>query len=131
MVSTSLSNVNELAKEVYRRNVEKGFYQKEKNIGEMIALLHSELSEALECDRKDRYANADNETWDMLDASPDEMSFADLFRETVKDTFEDEIADTFIRLLDISGFLEIDLERHIKYKMKYNETREFKHGKRY
>ena len=67
----------------------------------------------------------------MLDASPDDASFADLFRETVKDTFEDEIADTFIRLLDISGFLEIDIERHIEYKMKYNKAREFKHGKRY
>ncbi len=126
-----LSNINELAQEVYRRNVEKGFYQEPKNIGEMIALLHSELSEALECDRKDRYANADNEIWARLDASPDKVSFADLFRETVKDTFEDEIADTFIRLLDVSGFLGIDIQRHIEYKMKYNETREFKHGKRY
>ncbi|MEM6397496.1 MAG: hypothetical protein AAF741_14195 [Bacteroidota bacterium] len=131
MISVSLANLNNVAREVQRRNVEKGFYEKEKNIGEMIALMHSELSEALEADRKNRYAKADNETWDMLDESPSEADFMDLFRETVKDTFEDELADAFIRILDMAGYLKIDLERHVEYKMRYNQGRQKYHGKRY
>ncbi len=131
MNELKVSALNELAKEVYRRNIEKGFYEKEKNIGEMIALMHSELSEALEADRKGRYANADNETWSVLAGSPDESSFSDLFVDTVKDTFEDEMADLFIRLMDICGYLGIDIEHHIEAKMRYNLSRVKYHGKKY
>ena len=44
--------INRLAKEIHKNNVSKGFYDKEKNIGEMLCLIHSEVSEALEADRK-------------------------------------------------------------------------------
>lgn len=131
MIKKSLEGINELSKIVYQRNVDKGFYDKEKNIGEMIALLHSELSEALEADRKDIYAHADKEIFDIIDGSPDDISFAQIFKDTIKDTFEDEIADTFIRILDISGYLGIDLENHVAAKLRYNATREHKHGKNY
>lgn len=49
----------------------------------------------------------------------------------VKDTFEDELADATIRLLDLSTALGIDLEMHVLLKMQYNEGRGYKHGKRY
>jgi NTP pyrophosphatase (non-canonical NTP hydrolase) len=49
----------------------------------------------------------------------------------VKDTFEDEIADTVIRLLDLSEGLGIDIEKHIRLKLEYNKTRPHKHGKKY
>ena len=45
--------MNELAQEIHHRNKAKGFFDDEKNIGEMLALIHSEVSEALECHRKD------------------------------------------------------------------------------
>lgn len=47
--------INELAKEIHTNNVLKGFYEKEVNIGERLALIHSEVSEALEADRKGRH----------------------------------------------------------------------------
>ena len=47
--------INELSKQIHENNKAKGFYDSEKNIGEMLALVHSEVSEALECDRKDKY----------------------------------------------------------------------------
>jgi len=53
------------------------------------------------------------------------------FKEQVKDTFEDEIADVFIRLGDLVGYLNIDIEKHIKMKMQYNATRPKLHGKEF
>ena len=44
--------------------------------------------------------------------------------------FEEEIADTFIRLCDITGEMGIDIEKVILDKMAYNLTRPYKHGKR-
>jgi NTP pyrophosphatase (non-canonical NTP hydrolase) len=54
-----------------------------------------------------------------------------IFAKDVKDTFEDELADAVIRIADLCGYLNIDLESHIKAKMRYNETRPHKHGKEY
>ena len=48
-----------------------------------------------------------------------------------KDTFEDEIADTVIRIFDMCEGFGIDLERHIELKLEYNRTRPYKHGKKY
>jgi len=56
------------------------------------------------------------------------------FEVSWKDTFIDEIADTFIRLFDLVGAMNIDvnaLARQITAKMCYNSMRENKHGKRY
>ena len=55
-------------------------------------------------------------------------------RETMEnwdDTFEDELADTAIRLFDLCGGLGIDLEKQIEWKMSFNKTREKLHGKAY
>jgi NTP pyrophosphatase (non-canonical NTP hydrolase) len=40
-----------------------------------------------------------------------------------------ELADTAIRLFDLAGSLNIDLEKEISKKMKVNEGRPIKHGK--
>lgn len=53
------------------------------------------------------------------------------FEESIKDTFEDEIADAVIRLLDLSAGLGIDLEWHIRSKVEYNKNRQKLHGKLY
>ena len=44
--------------------------------------------------------------------------------------FDEEIADTFIRLMDICGSLGIDIEVEIGEKMAENENRPYLHGKR-
>ena len=53
------------------------------------------------------------------------------FEKSVKNTFEDELADIMIRVMDLAAFKGIDLESHIKAKMRYNAMREHKHGKKY
>lgn len=42
-----------------------------------------------------------------------------------------ELADAVIRIADLCGYLGIDLDAVISEKMAYNETRPFKHGKRF
>lgn len=126
--------INELSKQIHQNNINKGFYEKEKNIGEMLCLIHSEVSEALEADRKGHYADnhylqemeAEGYTWE-----DSRLSFNTAFEKTIKNTFEDELADTMIRVMDLAAFKGIDLEFHIKQKMKYNSLREYKHGKKY
>ena len=46
-----------------------------------------------------------------------------------KKNFKEELADVVIRLADLCGGLEIDLESEIKLKMQINTDRPYKHGK--
>ena len=48
----------------------------------------------------------------------------------IKNNFAEELADTFIRLLDLTGSLNIDIATEIHNKMLINEGRPHKHGKK-
>ena len=129
-----MTNLNEISKQVYEANKLKGFDVKNENVGQTLCLIHSEISEALEAVRKDRHANLnlfELKNQINIEASEYEYNdrFKESFKETVKDTFEDEIADTFIRLMDLVGAFEIDIDKHIELKRRYNSLREHKHGK--
>lgn len=129
--------INKLSKQIHEANIKKGFYENEKNIGEMLALIHSEVSEALEADREQNYANIDSITLGGLADRDygitfhDENRFLDKFSSDVKNTFEDELADIMIRVMDLAAYKGINLEFHIKAKMRYNALRPYKHGKEY
>jgi len=131
-----MKNLNELAKQVHEEVKEKGFWDKPRDTGTLLMLIVSELSEALEADRKSRYAKLEdfnlcqNINQKNHTIGKDEFDKKS-FEETIKDTFEDEIADTFIRLFDLVGQRNIDIEEHIKLKLQYNQTRPHKHGKKY
>ena len=125
-----MKTLNELSKQFHEKAKAKGFWDEPRETGTLLMLIVSELSEALEADRKNKYAELS-----VFDArNEDRKNWADFsadFQELIKDSFEDEIADTFIRLLDLVGYLGIDIDRHILLKMQYNHMREFKHGKKY
>jgi len=93
-------SLNELAKLCHSIAVEKGFWDEERNIGEALMLIVTELAEAMEAHRKQDDAN-----------------------------FKEELADTFIRLLDLCGGLNIDIENEIYQKSMRNKSRPYKHGK--
>lgn len=121
------SNLNNLAKEVHQVNKDKGFWDKERNVGEMLMLVTSELGEAMEAHRKGKFADwkAFEENLNKIENAPEN------FKEHIKDSFEDEIADATIRLLDMAAGLNIDLDKQIQTKLDYNRSRERFHGKNY
>lgn len=120
--------INQLAKQVHQNAKDHGFFDKEKNIGEMLCLIHSEVSEALEADRKNDYCVLYPDSVKEIIAKPD---FLDRYKSFIKGSFEEEMADIVIRVMDLCAFKNIDLEAHIKAKMRYNSLREYKHGKKY
>jgi NTP pyrophosphatase (non-canonical NTP hydrolase) len=127
--------MEKLIKKAHGVAKEKGFWDEERNVPEMLMLVVSELSEALEALRKGHYADPfatavlaeDLNNWD--DSLKD--AWKNGFEKAVKSSFEDEIADVAIRLFDMCGGLKIDLEKHIEMKMKYNSLRPYKHGKKF
>lgn len=135
----NMSNLNRLARSIHNANKLKGFDVTTASIGQTLMLVVSELAEALEADRNGKERgmlsvferDLDCARLKTSDFEGDNENCAWLknrFETTIKDTFEDEIADTFIRLLDLCGGLGIDIEKHIELKLRYNATRSFKHG---
>ena len=114
--------MNKLRDEIHNLAKEKGFWNKPRETGTMLMLMVSEIAEAMEADRKDRYAKPQ-----LLD----ESNFVESFEQNVKDTLEDEMADTIVRVLDFCGAQNIDIDWHIKKKLQYNATRAKMHGKKY
>lgn len=105
--------IKELCEQAHAASRAKGWYDNDggkRNIGELLALVHSEVSEALEDWRRGKMT--------------EEYTVA-----TGKPTgFPSEIADVFIRLGDLCAYLNIDAEGAIERKMKFNETRSYRHG---
>ena len=107
----------------------KGFYDGNFNLSEKLMLIVSELGEAQEADRKDRRANLkyflERQKVLVLESQ------IRCFESSIKDTVEDELADAIIRILDLCGYLGIDINKHIELKVWYNSIRPHKHGKKY
>lgn len=130
--------MKDLVKKAHQVAKDKGFWDTERNVSEMLMLIVSEVAEAQEALRKNHYANqevVDSLTHDLeLDRTDEEFLLKALvwkakFEDNIKSTFQDEIADVAIRLFDLCGGMGIDLEKHIELKMKYNSMRGYKHGK--
>ncbi len=100
--------LNMLSSQIYAANVRAGWYKNpqtgrkiDRNIPEMIALIHSELSEGLEGFRKNL----------MDDHLP------------TRKMLEVELADTLIRIFDLAGYQGLDLGGALIEKMEYNAVR--------
>lgn len=120
----------ELSKEIHENARNKGFWDGERNMGEMLMLVTSEASEALEADRIGKYSDWEDRLPPFVDNIPD-SEFIKIFEKEVKNSWEDEMADIVIRVMDMMYNRGADLEWHIKQKMRYNKTRPHMHGKKY
>jgi NTP pyrophosphatase (non-canonical NTP hydrolase) len=103
--------IKDYIKESHDTAIEKGWWDTERNFGEQIALMHSELSEVLE---------------DHRNNIPTNLIY---FEENKPCGIPVEFADLLIRVFDTCGKYGIDLENALKIKMEYNKTRPYKHGK--
>ena len=115
---------------IHQMNVEKGFWPEGRNKGEAVMLMITELAEAVEAHRAGRVFNIDGceriSFW-LDDLGKDNITWAALFKEAVKDTVEDEIADTVIRLLDFCGGFKHSLEKREGYNLHVKTTGNFAH----
>jgi NTP pyrophosphatase (non-canonical NTP hydrolase) len=104
-------NLNQLAKQIHQNNKQKGFWDNERSNSELLMLVICELAEAVEADRKGRYANRTQ----MYAALRTNKDFVTYFEYFIKDTFEDEMADAIIRLLDMAAARGIELSTNIGF----------------
>jgi NTP pyrophosphatase (non-canonical NTP hydrolase) len=107
-ISVACNEIQNLQKIVIKRNRDAGWWTdlktgepKDRNKGELLCLIHSEVSEAMEGMRKDL----------MDDHLPS------------RKMEEVELADTIIRILDYAGGFGLDVAGAIEEKLEYNKNR--------
>lgn len=98
---------NATADEVHKTAKEKGWWDSERNDGEMLCLIHSEISEALEALRAGNPAD---------DKIPEFLGT------------EAELADVIIRIMDMAKARGWRVGEAVTAKMAMNKTRERMHG---
>lgn len=125
--------IQELVKTAHGIAKSKGFWDSERNTGELLMLIVSELAEAMEADRKSTRCNLNSTELELGQyiATMDTEAFKAFYENNIKGSFEEEIADAYIRLFDLTGGMNIDILNHILLKMEYNKTRSKLHGKKY
>ena len=115
------------AEEIHQNAVEHGWWDEERSFGDIVALCHSELSEALEEYRSGKpmeygccgHCEHENICEDV----------AELGKTGCKpEGIAIEMLDCIIRILDWCGKEGVDVDALMSLKHEYNKTRPYRHG---
>ena len=107
MVNNKIVGLNECAKDCHEAAVKGGWWhdsegkKKERNVGELLCLIHSEISEAMEGARKG-----------LMDTHLKHRSMMEV-----------ELADAIIRIFDLAESKNFNLGQTIYEKLEYNRSR--------
>ena len=116
-----MKSLHAMADEVYEIECLLGWQPNDNRFGESMALLHSEVSEALEA-----YRN-----WGLEDATetpPHQDGWTYGVPPGKPEGVGSELADVLIRLLSSARQYGVDLEAEYERKCAYNRTRSHRHG---
>lgn len=126
---TFRSEFAEMQQEVHRNALAHGWYEDddgnpvERNDGELIALMHSELSEALEALR-----NGNPESEKRIFARKGQVDLDGEWCPDLLTCVEEELADVVIRIMDYAEYRGFDVAQAIVEKHNYNKGRPHRHG---
>lgn len=109
----SARHLNYLALRCYQASQANGWYEAPRSFGDIIALIHSEASEAFE---EHRNGHGFTETY----YNPD--------KPTKPEGIPSELADIIIRVLDFAGANGVNIGAMVEEKLAYNATRGHRHG---
>ena len=108
-----VKTIGDWVHEIHKNAVQHGWYDSKgaKNFGELLMLVVTEVAEVMEEHRngrlmKETYVNKNGKMCGI----------------------PSELADIVIRVMDICGYYNIDLEQAIAEKHEYNKSRPYKHG---
>ena len=110
-----MENLILLIKDVHKNAKDHGWYDEQKKFGEVVSLIHAELSESIE-----EYRNGNPDHYIVKDKEGNDKPEGVLV----------ELADAVIRIFDYVGsldkakeFVSMIIEKH-----EYNKSRPYKHG---
>lgn len=118
---TETSMLDVLSMKCHEMALSKGWYERGRELPELLMLVVSELSEALEEARKPATKFRNEEVSRAIEYEGDKPIGVAV-----------EIADALIRIFDLCGYFELPIGEAVRVKMEYNANRPHRHGgKRY
>lgn len=113
--------INELGRQAYLINKEKGYCDGPVDVPRQLCLIHSEVSEALEADRHGRRCSVGHSIVGTIFRKGDDERFRKAYADYAKGTFEEEMADIVIRVASLCEQMGVDLDFHVQAKIRYNQ----------
>lgn len=121
-----MGEIKRLQKEALKIAIKNGFYNSPVIFIDELLEIKKEIYEAMDAVKKSRffYKPKNRNTISNLISLNSEFDKI-YFESEMKDTYQDELADIIIRTMSLAAATGVDIEFHIKAKMKYNKIREY------
>lgn len=123
-------NLNKLAEQAHKIATDRGQW-KDTEIKDVLLVLVEELAEATKAHREGYVLEIDNgsilidskSSRQEIDQCAGDIDFECSYEVLIKDSFQDELADVIITVLSICHEMKIDIDWHLKNKMRFNSIR--------